>query len=64
MAYYCKRCQREVPEEEVFVTEGGTKRHKTSLGSCRGLITGIGGRRIEPKKSRIEKLLEKANVKA
>jgi len=64
MTPYCKKCQREVPPEEVFETsEKGTKRHKTSLGSCRGVITAVLGKRIEPKKSKIEKLLEKHNVK-
>jgi len=59
MPSYCKKCGRVVPEEEVFVTEGGTKRHKTGLASCRGIIVQEGRARAEQKKSKMEKMMGK-----
>jgi len=64
MVYYCKKCQREVPEEECKTYESGTLRHKgTMLGACRGVIILTSGKRIEPKKTSTEKLLRRFNVK-
>jgi len=62
MTYFCKRCEREVPDDEVFKCDSGTMRHKTPLASCRGVIILSSGQKIQPKKSSMEKLLDKHNV--
>ena len=60
--YYCKKCKVEVSADEVFKCDSGTMRHKTPLASCRGVIILSSGQKIQPKKSSMEKLLDKHNV--